>query len=152
VIKIICDTRDKPEYRWTFDEMLKDGEEIDVRKLDTGDYSIEGLEDFISIDRKKSVNEIISNISGATDRIRFRKELDRAKGIAHFFIMCEFSIDDVLKGSKFSKVSPSYILSALAGMELTYPNLSVHYAGSSKNAEILTYRILSRAAGLKGLK
>ena len=152
MLKIICDTRDKAEYRWTFSELLKENEAAEARKLDTGDYSIEGLEAFISIDRKKSVNEVIANISNRTDRIRFRKELDRAKDLEYFYIMCEFGISDIMRGSRYSKVSPSYILSALSGIELSYPNLRIHYAGSDKNAEILTYRILSRAAGLKGLK
>jgi len=55
---LIIDTREKQP--WCFDDD-DDFQEIIHRKLDYGDYSIEGLEDRIFIERKSSANELLSN-------------------------------------------------------------------------------------------
>jgi len=48
---IIVDTREQTP--WTFDNYV-----VASQKLDTGDYSIQGLEHIFTIERKKSVSEI----------------------------------------------------------------------------------------------
>ena len=51
---IIIDTRE--QQPWTFEHYTTAN-----RKLDTGDYSVEGLENLLAIERKKSINEIANN-------------------------------------------------------------------------------------------
>ena len=54
-LKIIVDTREQQPWSFDFNE-------IAVAKLDTGDYSVAGLEEILCIERKKSVSEIANNI------------------------------------------------------------------------------------------
>lgn len=83
-MKIIVDTREKTP--WEFEKSTS-------RKLDTGDYSVEGYEDKICIERKKSVNEISRNIVNDA----FWREMERMKEIPHRVIICEFSQQDVIQ-------------------------------------------------------
>ena len=53
---IIVDTRE--QQPWPFEHMDKS-----VSKLDTGDYSLRGLEDIFCIERKGSVSEFANNIT-----------------------------------------------------------------------------------------
>ena len=54
--KIIIDTRE--QQPWVFEDYTTANE-----KLDTGDYSIEGMEDLLCIERKHSIGEIANNIT-----------------------------------------------------------------------------------------
>ena len=83
---IIIDTREQKP--WTFA-----GCDTINRKLDTGDYSIEGLEHLLCIERKNSVSEIANNISES----RFKAEILRMNDYLHKFILLEFSLTDVLQ-------------------------------------------------------
>lgn len=86
---VIQDTRERLPFDLSFY-----GFEVERRKLDCGDYSIQGYENYISIDRKKSVSELASNLF--EDYVRFKKEMIRAKDIAHFFLLFEFSLEYLL--------------------------------------------------------
>ena len=54
-LKIIIDTREQKP--WEFP-----GHTTAVQKLDTGDYSVEGLEDILCIERKQNTSEFAKNI------------------------------------------------------------------------------------------
>lgn len=138
---IVSDTREKKECRWTFEEF--DDKEfcgVDIKKLDIGDYSIAGLEDVFVIERKKSVSEVINNIA-AKDQHRFKRELEKLKDLKYAYIICEFTINDLLKGSHFSNVSPFYVLSVLLEIEANL-GITVHFSG--KRAELLCYRLIRK--------
>ena len=53
---IIVDTREQTPWEFGFHNTAK-------RKLDTGDYSMEGYESLFTIERKRSVSEIANNLS-----------------------------------------------------------------------------------------
>ena len=63
---IIIDTRE--QQPWAFKH-----HSVANRKLDTGDYSMEGFEDIFTIERKKSISEIANNIVES----RFSNALER---------------------------------------------------------------------------
>ena len=123
--RIIVDTREQQPL-WTA------GANVVVRKLDTGDYSLEGFEDVVCIERKKSVAEVATNIVEA----RFWREIDRMAEFKHKHLVCNFTIDDILrypKGSgipkwrwKYLKVKPKFILSSLSKIQMKY-DIEVHY-------------------------
>ncbi len=92
MIMIIGDSREK---KWIW-PLCSVGFEMRVEKLDTGDYSIEGYEDKITIDRKKSVSELAQNL-GLKDFPRFQRELIRMKSFEEAYVLCEFSLDDLLR-------------------------------------------------------
>lgn len=62
------------------------------KKLDYGDYAIEGLESLIFIDRKASVAELAGNITKA----RFKKLIDKAADFKYKYLLLEFSAEEVL--------------------------------------------------------
>lgn len=133
-MQIIKDTREQTP--WAFGEL-----ETVTRKLDSGDYTLQGFEKTLCIERKKSVAEIALNVG--SDRIRFNKELERMKEFEHAYLICEFSINDIMKypvGSdipmamrKHVRMSGKYIFKILSSYEELY-GIEVIYAGSRWNA------------------
>ena len=138
IIKV--DTREKDSHKWSFAKYLEDGESTVVGKLDQGDYSLDGHEGLISIERKKSVSEIINNL--AKEKGRFLREIERLKGSHKFScVVCEFTLQDILSGSNFSRVSPNYIISSMIEIEYTY-RIPFHLMGNM--SEFFAYRFLKK--------
>ena len=75
------------------------------RKLDTGDYSIEGLEDKLCIERKASVVEFANNVGH--DQVRFLKEIERMKDFPYKFLVFEFSLTDLMNFPEGSSIPES---------------------------------------------
>lgn len=135
-MKIIRDTREKDQHGWSFGEI----ETID-QKLDTGDYTLVGLEDIICIERKKSPSEVAINIG--SDRVRFNKELERMKSFKLAYIICEFSLESLIsfpKGSNIPKslqakvrVGGKFLLSTLNSYKDKY-NIDVLFCNNRDEA------------------
>lgn len=90
-LTIICDVREKKP--WTFDT-LKYKVKTVVRALKTGDYTFEGYEDKIAIERKNGLGEICVNIS-ASDRKRFEACLVRLSKMPVKYIVIEDDMNGV---------------------------------------------------------
>ncbi len=141
---IIADTRE--QQPWDF-EGFDEVQEIISAKLDTGDYSLVGLEDKVCIERKKSVSEIANNVN----QDRFWKEMDRLKEFEYSFVLLEFSIDDILAfpvGSTVPKrlwnkirVKGPYILKKMTQIQTRY-GIHVVYCGDVDNAQTVAVSIL----------
>lgn len=122
MFNVIVDTREQQPWNFTSSSI----NEIKRQKLDTGDYSIEGMEDILCIERKQSVSELAGNI---TDK-RFIRELERMAKFRFKFLILEFdyySIDIFPQGStipeKFRKnirVSGNYIMKMLSEIQVKY--------------------------------
>lgn len=90
-ITILVDTREqKPFFEVT--PYLSTGEYMrtEFRKLDAGDYSAEGLEDILAIERKSTTGELYGNLAKKTMKERFYRELDRLAKVQKAIILCEF--------------------------------------------------------------
>lgn len=134
-MQIIRDTREKIGL-WSFGEI-----ETIERKLDSGDYSLVGYESILCIERKKSVSEVAVNIG--SDSVRFNKELERMKNFPLAYLICEFSLDEVLEfpnGSNIPKrliqqvrIGGKFILKTLSSYKEKY-GIEVIYAGDRDNA------------------
>ena len=145
---IIIDTREQTP--WTFDNYVTAS-----KKLDTGDYSILGMEDIFTIERKKSVSEVANNISES----RFDKELIRLKNYKHKFLLLEFNLKDVLNypiGSNVPKkmweklkITNKYILKYLTEIAIFY-DLQVIFCDDSDGAEEMALSIIKRMIELYG--
>lgn len=137
-MKIIVDSREQTPWSFDFYPQI----ETVSKKLETGDYSIEGLEDKFTIDRKACVAEIANNIG--IDKKRFEAELERMLKIKYTFLICEFSIDDVLKyplGSNIPKsqigkvrINGKFILKTLYGYRDKY-GIQIEFCGNREKAE-----------------
>lgn len=139
---IIVDTREQKP--WTFDEYA-----TAHHKLDTGDYSIEGLQDIVAIERKRNVAEVANNITES----RFQDVIDRLKQIKYPFVLLEFNLDDVMRypiGSTIPKklwskirITPNFIIKHLLDLELEH-NIKIIFCGNPSNAEKMALNILKR--------
>jgi ERCC4-type nuclease len=86
--KIIRDTRE--QKGWDFDKTA-DCLGFTVGKLDTGDYSVEGVPD-LCVERKGCVGEIAGNFF----EDRWEDVLGRMSQFKHSYIICEFELKDVV--------------------------------------------------------
>lgn len=139
---IIVDTREQIPWEFGLHTTSK-------KKLDTGDYSMEGFEDIFVIERKRSVSEIANNIT----EHRFKDVLDRMHKIKHKFILFEFDLDDIYNypvGSDVPKkiwdklkINYKYILKYLSEIQIKY-DIHIIYCGCSENAEKMAVSLMKR--------
>ena len=133
---IITDTRENCGYLFKNKEAEA---KIVMKKLDVGDYSLEGYENEIVIERKR-INELFGNFAG--DRERFMREVERMEKIPYKFLLIEGSFRDLVEMKKLpGKVSIKLVVATLISLMIKH-NIKVVFAGSPKLAEQLVYRIL----------
>lgn len=145
---IIVDTRE--QQPWEFENMVKS-----CAKLDTGDYSLKGLEHILCIERKKSVSEIANNITES----RFKDVIARMKTFQYAFLLMEFELDDVLVypvGSNVPKkmwdklkITPKFILKHLVELQVLH-NIKVLFCGSPSSAERMALSIMRKVYEFHG--
>lgn len=121
------------------------------QKLDTGDYSIQGLEDKICIERKGCVEELAMNLG--QKKYTFLDEIARMSSFPHKFLILEFSLEDLvkfpdetripIKNKSLVKITGKYMLKCLCEFEL-YNNVHVIFCGNKYNAFIMVSSILKR--------
>ena len=121
------------------------------RKLDTGDYSIEGLEEKICVDRKASPEELATNLGQKKNA--FMNEIERMKTFRHKFILLEFSLQDLVEfpeGSRIPesqkakvKISGKYMLKMLMEFQLKH-NIHVVFCGNKYNAFLTLTSLFKR--------
>lgn len=87
--RVVKDTRE--QKGWTFEETdYCEGQ--DLSKLDTGDYTIRGLEDILCIERKANIGELAANLVSA----RFDKELERMMNYKYRYLICEIDFKEIM--------------------------------------------------------
>ena len=123
--RYIFDTRErKNEHIKAYFE--KHGIEYEIRKLDVGEYQIEGKPQ-ISVDRKRNLQELSKNLMNAKDHSRFWKEVRRAREQnVKLFVLVEHggqikSIEDVAKWTdKYSGVSGRALMDEIYRVHISY--------------------------------
>lgn len=120
-------------------------------KLDTGDYTIQGLEDKICIERKGCVEELAVNLG--QKKHSFLDEIARMSAFQHKFLILEFSLEDLIKfpdetripvKNKASlKITGKYMLKCLFEFEL-YNNVHILFCGNKHNAFLAVSSIFKR--------
>ena len=145
---LIRDSREKPTHGYDWGETdIFSGTKIDTIKY--GDYSIDGYEEIIFIERKCSVAEIAKNI---TEK-RFTNLLNRAIKRKYKFLICEFSFSDICTypiGSDIPKrlwkkirVKPEFIQSSIVKIAVEY-GVQVLFCDDKIKAEEVCYSILKK--------
>jgi len=142
-MNIIIDTRE--QQPWKFHDMSSVS-----KKLETGDYSVEGLENVFAIERKKNTGELSNNIG--KDWKRFKKELERLREFRFAFLFCEFTMDDVIDFPhrsgipknrwKYTKITSNFMLSRLASITNDY-GVRVVYSKDALGAEIKAKKLIT---------
>ena len=141
-MNIIIDTREKKPWHFKQDDV-----EVTYRKLDTGDYCIDGFEDKLCLERKRSVAELANNITDA----RFKRELVRMADFKYKILMLEFDyrhIDAFPEGSNIPKrlkskvrVKGPYIIKCLSRIMTKY-NIQVLLCSNAVYAEHVAYSLM----------
>lgn len=93
---IVIDTREKKPYSFYDMNVVR-------RKMDTGDYSIEGFEDVFAIERK-SLDDYLLSITHERDR--FEREVERGSKMDEFEVVIESSESKVRAGNFRRDVAP----------------------------------------------
>lgn len=150
-MNIIQDTREKVG-KWEFSDAT-----VTVKKLESGDYSLAGLENVISIERKRTISEIAINLG--SDFSRFRRELERMKSIPFSYIICEFTLQQLLdfpKGSNIKqsllssvRINGKYMVKLISSFEKEY-GITVIYAGNRDNAIMEAETIFKTVLEIRG--
>lgn len=86
---ILQDTREKMPWDFSFY-----GIETKKQKLDTGDYTVEGLEHLLCFERKRNTGEISTNLGYKWKQ--FSSEFDRMALFKYKYIICEFPFSDLI--------------------------------------------------------
>jgi ERCC4-type nuclease len=152
---VIVDTREQapftflnmPAYKQDLPSDKKDRKGIllvDVKKvaLKTGDYSIEGMEDEVAVERK-SLEDLFNCVGN--DRTRFEKQLERLSQLKRACIMVEGDWNAVIGGVKHSELTGKHILSSVIAWQQDYfPTIHWWFPSTKLTAERFTFRILDR--------
>jgi hypothetical protein len=130
--QIIRDSREK--QGWTFATSASCSG-TDVRRLETGDYTIVGWESAFVVERKASITEYAGNLFEP----RFERELVRLDSFAHPYLFLEFEYDDLMRYPqstdiprykwKYLRVTPHLLLKRHHELRLRHPTLRVEFVG-----------------------
>lgn len=90
---VLRDNKEKVGY-WTF-SFAESVEAIEVGHIKTGDYSIKGLTDKVCLERKKTTGEIAINLGQKWKA--FEAECERMSTIKWRYVICEFTIENLLE-------------------------------------------------------
>lgn len=136
-IVVAIDTREQRPYRFARSE---------VRRLETGDYSVVGLEDRVAIERK-SLPDAYGCIGH--DRERFQRELERLAVLDYAAIVIESSLRGFLQPPPFSKLHPRSALCSVLAWSVRY-RIPVFFADDREHGAALTYRLLQYFVRYRG--
>jgi len=113
-LPIIIDTREQTPMLFAKQVIAKDAT-TEIKKLDTGDYSVAGYEDRICLERKSLSDWVGTVMSLFKGDARFRNELERMTRIKYRCIMIEGSRHEIYDKNYIGEVHPHSII----GQELS---------------------------------
>jgi len=132
-MKIVIDTREQNPL------VFRDSV---VKTLKTGDYSLEGYEHKVAIERKSAAD--LFQTLGKGNKM-FQKELKRSCNLDYFGIVIESPIsviqDKLFEGAHYSKMRGDVILSILFTLSIKY-NVHVFFCNGRNEARDLVRGIL----------
>lgn len=128
---IIIDTREQLPYTFGSVETIS-------HALKAGDYSIQGYEAVIAVERK-TIDDFVSSITHW--RERFMAELAILAEYERACIVVEATLHDTLIGIYRSRTHPSSVLGTAISIELKY-GIPVHFCSDRQAAQIFTKRYL----------
>lgn len=132
---ILIDTRE--QRPWTFAD-------LPTRRatLSAGDYTVEGLEGRVAIERKSTADLIGTLTFG---RERFERELDRLSSYQRALILVEGDLSTIIEGRYRSQVRPQSLVGSFGSFFGRW-GIATCFAGNARNAEILARAFLVKAA------
>ena len=131
---IVVDSRE--QRPWTFDAARVGG--VVQAALPAGDYSLQGYETQIAIERK-SLDDYVQTVVHAQER--FARELSLLRAYPRAWIVVEATLDDVLQGRYASRAHPQSVLGLTAGLMTRY-GIPVLFASDRPSAIALVETLL----------
>jgi DNA excision repair protein ERCC-4 len=146
--KILIDYREKLPY--TFQGIRADARDdhrlIEIttewQTLETGDYTIQGYEQRIAVERKGLEDGFSTFGKG---RERFQKELRRLAAFESATVIIEAGWDEILnRPPDWSKLPPKIVYRSIIAWQQQFPAIHWWCVPGRRLAEITTFRIFSR--------
>ncbi len=120
---VIVDTREKKP--WTFKQQTS-------KKLNVGDYTIQGGKTKVLIERKGSIYDLYATFR-PKNRERFMRNMEQAvKKVDNVFLLLETSLAAVYRGVRENPVPPHVVIEHL--LQLMEMGIRVLYTGGAKNS------------------
>ena len=127
--RIVVDTREQAEYGFACPTVR--------RKLDAGDYSVDGYENVVAVERK-SLADFVHTVIHDSDR--FAVELAKLARFAAACVVVEADLDHVLRGlhsEALRSVAPQAVLGMAIHITLHW-RVPVYWCGSRQAACVFT--------------
>ena len=131
-MKIVTDSREQLPYKFET--------QSEVGTLSCGDYSIVGLENCISIERK-TIDDLIGCLTSGRDR--FERELHRGRALDYFALIIEASLSDLANGRYRSQMKPKSAIQSLLAFSIRY-RLPVFFCESRQYGQRVTESLLCK--------
>ena len=122
---IIIDTREQEPY--SFDPLLAAAVR---RALPAGDYSVDGLDGIVAVERK-SLDDFVSTVIHSHDR--FRAELRKLAEYRAACVVVEAGVSDLLQGRFRGRAHPNAVLGNALSIVLDF-RVPVFFCGSRQAA------------------
>ncbi len=136
-LSIVVDTREQTPYRFT-GAPCYEGVTVTVGKLETGDYSVAGLESHLSVERK-SLPDLVRCLGG--ERERFVRELERGRGLECFAVVVEGSFEALAHHSYQGQLNAHSAVQSVCAF-MARMSIPFVFAGSRPAAEYATWSLL----------
>ena len=140
---VIVDTREQLPY--TFDSIEIGGKRLvvptDFQTLQSGDYSIRGMENLVTIERK-SVNDFYGSIT--TGRSRLEAEFERMESMQFSAIIVEGRLESVLEPTLHGRrITSQAIRATVASWSIKYQTRWL-FVASRTYGELMTFELLEK--------
>lgn len=149
-LEIIVDTRE--QRPWTWRPEIAAGEvSLHHEALETGDYSLVGMKELVTIERK-SLADLWGCVGG--HRERFKKQFERLQHIRWPALVVEGSLYQIgghrsrAHSCDNRKVLSSHVIGTLTSWGLRY-NVQIWLAGSPRESERLAFYWLRNARRIR---
>ena len=129
---IVSDSREQKPYNFETETV--------TGTLATGDYSIQGLQDHIAIERK-TIDDLIGCLT--TGRDRFERELFRSRALDYFCLVVEASLKDIVTGAYRSEMSTRAAIQSLVAFSVRY-RVPIWFAGNRQTGQMITESLLTK--------
>ncbi len=105
---------------------------VKVKRLSVGDYTLEGWEDIIAIERKSSIKELVTNLSSRY-RPTFKKFLAKLEKVPFKIIIIEDDLSNVIKTMLRMKTGlTTYSVYYWLSRMLVYHGISIMFVGKGR--------------------
>lgn len=135
-MNIIIDSREQLPYNF---QSITPTPRITIKTLKTGDYSIEGFECHIAVERK-SLPDLFGSVGH--DRERFEREFGRLALLDYAALVIESDFMDVFTNPpEYSRMNPKAVFRTVLAWGIKY-KVQIFWGHDRKMSEKITYIIL----------